>query len=472
MTCLRQLARALDSVRTSFWPRRARPFPSSCPQRRPRRPQGSRAAPAQGLRHLAGYTWEDVVSTACATIAMGLAALGVERGETVAIVGENEPELFWCEVRRALRRRQGRVRSTRTSPLTQMEYVLQHSEAVVVIVRGPGAGRQGAGAGGASCRGCTCIIYWDARGMWKYAHPQAARPWKGRRKGPRLPRAAPRRPSTAPSPPARASDIAVLSYTSGTTGNPKACILTHHYLLAATCTHHRRLDFKPDTQYLSYISARLGRPSSSSASPSRSSPPFIVNFPEEPETVQENIREIGAEALMLSPPRIWESLTLHVEAKMMDAGFIRRGVFRAGMAIGKRVNLARSRRQGPRPGRSRLAGRARRSRRAPAAARQPRPAVGPRRRVRRLGDGARRVPLLPRHGRAAAQHLRLDRDRPAHAASGHRLRPETVAAGCRSTASSVPRSRPRSPTTARSLVRGGVGLRRLLQQPRGRRRRS
>jgi len=33
---------------------------------------------------------------------------------------------------------------------------------------------------------------------------------------------------------------------------------------------------------------------------------FTVNFPEKPETVQENIREIGP-TIMFSPPRIWRT---------------------------------------------------------------------------------------------------------------------------------------------------------------------
>ena len=44
---------------------------------------------------------------------------------------------------------------------------------------------------------------------------------------------------------------------------------------------------------------------------------FTVNFPEEPETVMENIREIGPH-VMFAPPRIWENLTSTVQVKIMD----------------------------------------------------------------------------------------------------------------------------------------------------------
>jgi long-chain acyl-CoA synthetase len=67
--------------------------------------------------------------------------------------------------------------------------------------------------------------------------------------------------------------------------------------------------------------------------------PLIVNFPEEPETVQENIREVGTEVLALGP-RQWESLAALVEAKMMNAGRFRRACYEAAMNTGRRVNSA------------------------------------------------------------------------------------------------------------------------------------
>jgi long-chain acyl-CoA synthetase len=281
------------------------------------------------------YTWDDVVSRV-RDIAMGLAALGVERGQTVAIVGENEPELFWCEYA-ALCIGAKVVCLYPDLTAAQMEYMLQHSEAVAVLCEDqeqvdkalelePKLPLLGT------------IAYWDARGMWKYAHPKLLTLESVGQKG----RAYLAQNLTAFERAVAAgngNDIAVLSYTSGTTGNPKACILTHHYLLEAPARIIGALDFKPFTQYLSYISPAWATEQFFGLAIALVVP-FIVNFPEEPETVQDNIREIGAEALMLSP-RQWESLYTHVEAKMMDAGFIRRGFFRAGMAVGKRVNLAR-----------------------------------------------------------------------------------------------------------------------------------
>ena len=43
---------------------------------------------------------------------------------------------------------------------------------------------------------------------------------------------------------------------------------------------------------------------------------FCVNFPEEPDTVQENIREIGPHVIF-SPPRVYESIAAKVQGDIM-----------------------------------------------------------------------------------------------------------------------------------------------------------
>jgi len=63
---------------------------------------------------------------------------------------------------------------------------------------------------------------------------------------------------------------------------------------------------------------------------------FTVNFPEEPETVQENMREIGPH-VMFSPPRIWETLAATVQVKVMDATPLKRLAFGWAMPVGARM---------------------------------------------------------------------------------------------------------------------------------------
>src|SRR5450759_4191534 len=279
------------------------------------------------------YTWGDVYGHVRA-LAIGLAELGVRRGETVALVGENEPQLFWSQyAAQCIGAKVVCLYPDLTA--AQMEYVLQHSEAVLVVCQDqeqvdkaleiePKLGA------------VHSIVCWDNRGMWKYDHPKLLSfeqvQARGRARIEKYPGEFDQA-LTAGS----GDDIAVLSYTSGTTGLPKACILTHRYLLEAPARMIGAVRFKPFTRYLSYISPAWGTEQFFGLTLGLVVP-FVVNFPEGPETVQDNIREIGTEALMLSP-RQWESLASVVEAKMMDAGRIRRTCYDAAMGVGRRVNL-------------------------------------------------------------------------------------------------------------------------------------
>ena len=75
------------------------------------------------------YTWEDVYSQRAASPWAGRHS-GSTRGQTVALVGENEPQLFWSEYAAQC---VGAKVVCLYPDLTaaQMEYVLQHSEAVL-----------------------------------------------------------------------------------------------------------------------------------------------------------------------------------------------------------------------------------------------------------------------------------------------------------------------------------------------------
>src|SRR5260221_9590828 len=67
---------------------------------------------------------------------------------------------------------------------------------------------------------------------------------------------------------------------------------------------------------------------------------FTVNFPEEPETAAENIREIGPHVLF-GPPRFWENLTSMVQVKIMDASRFKRFMYQRWMPVGYKLAALR-----------------------------------------------------------------------------------------------------------------------------------
>ena len=133
----------------------------------------------------------------------------------------------------------------------------------------------------------------------------------------------------------RGEEMALIAYTSGTTGFPKGSMLTHSNMLKMA-SNLIKVDPKyPDDEFVSFLPLPwIGEQMMSVASALLVG--FTVNFPEEPETVQENIREIGPN-VMFSPPRIWENMAASVQVRNMDASAIKRLAFCLSLPVGYRM---------------------------------------------------------------------------------------------------------------------------------------
>lgn len=281
------------------------------------------------------YSWNDVYDQVRA-VSMGLMRLGLKRGESVAIIGENTPELFWADFGILCAGGKMVCLYPDMTP-DEMLYILQHAEAVFLIAEDQEQVDKYLEIRGQSLD-IRKVIYWDDRGMWQYADDvlMAFKDLQelGRRHHAEHPILFEENIDAG-----RASDIAMLSYTSGTTGVPKGVVLTHNYLLDNAYRVLRANSLKPFTQYLSYLSpAWVTEHFFMSIGLLL---PFIYNFPEEPETVLSNIREIGAEALVFGP-RQWESLAATVQFKMNAAGLLRRKIYAAGLKVGMKIARERT----------------------------------------------------------------------------------------------------------------------------------
>ncbi len=130
----------------------------------------------------------------------------------------------------------------------------------------------------------------------------------------------------------RATDLAILSTTSGTTARPKLAMLTHKNLLSMAKNLMAVDPLEPDDEYVSFLPlAWIGEQMMTVASGLYIG--FKINFPERPETVQHDLREIGPQ-VMFSPPRIWESLVSQVQVKIEDTTPLKRWFFNWALPIG------------------------------------------------------------------------------------------------------------------------------------------
>ena len=287
------------------------------------------------------YTWAEVLEHV-RNLALGIHELGVGRGDTVAIVGENEPEHFWTEF--AVQALGAKVVSLYPD-LTheEMAYILEDSEVKLLVAEDQEQVDKGLEVAPANDR-LEAIVYWDDRGMWSYDHPLLLTFEAVQERGGALHHREPTLFTDAVAA-GRGSDIAVISYTSGTTGRPKGVCMDHDGLFDNCTRTLSALPMEPELDYLSYISPAWGTEQFFGITLGLVLP-MIVNFPEEPEEVQNNIRELAVEAMVFSP-RQWESLAGIVQSRMLDAGPVRRFLYSRSMRIGAAVNVRRL--EGSRP---------------------------------------------------------------------------------------------------------------------------
>jgi long-chain acyl-CoA synthetase len=277
------------------------------------------------------FTWREYLDHV-RDFSLGLVALGVRPGDKVAIIGDNRPEWVFAEIA-AQAAGAASVGIYQDSNLTEVAFVIDHCDATIVVAedqeqvdkildmleRLPKVRH---------------VVYTDPRGLRTYRHP-ALMPFEDvEEKGRALAR---ERPGLWDENVARGSadDVAIICYTSGTTGNPKGAMLSFRNLLSMALALDEVDEKKGDDEFVSFLPlAWIGEQMMSlSAALAKG---FTVNFPEEPDTVTENIREIGPN-VMFAPPRVWESLNSTVQVKIMDTTPFKRFMFERCMPIGKRV---------------------------------------------------------------------------------------------------------------------------------------
>jgi long-chain acyl-CoA synthetase len=145
---------------------------------------------------------------------------------------------------------------------------------------------------------------------------------------------------------ARPEDLAILVYTSGTTGPPKGAMLSHRNILFQIDYSDYVAALREGDQQLSFLPlCHIAERTVSVFNPLRTG--ATINFAESVDTVPDNLREV-APALFFAVPRIWEKLYSAVALRMRDATRPGRLAYQWALAVGARV--AELRVAGRRPG--------------------------------------------------------------------------------------------------------------------------
>ncbi len=289
------------------------------------------------------YSWNQVAQIA-AEIGAGLVSLGFEPGEVASVLSNTNREWVWTDL--AVLTMGGVCNGIYpTDAAPQVQYLCADSQSVYLFVENDEQldkfleVRE-------QIPGIRKVIVFDTEGLGSLNDPQVisldALRELGREHLKAHPGLVEQRRQTR-----KTTDIAILVYTSGTTGKPKGAMITHANLCAVLSglstslfeglpMGGERIAFLP----LCHIAERM----------IGEYVPImrrqVVNFVENPETVFENLREIQP-SVFFAVPRVWEKIYSQVMITLSEAGKLQQAAYAWALSVGDEVAQAEAQGRGP-----------------------------------------------------------------------------------------------------------------------------
>lgn len=278
-------------------------------------------------------TWQELAQEA-SLLAAGLASLGLEVGQHVAIVGENRPRLYLAMMA-------SQMLGAIPVPLYQdavaqeMLHVLNDAQICIAVVEDQEQVDKLLEVEHAS-EALRYIIYDDPRGLRQYTQEHVLPYERLLEQGTQYmaQHASQLQARTAA---IRAEDAAAMFYTSGTTGKPKGVVLTHHALIDRALAIQELENLTDAEEVLAYLPpAWIGQNMFSYTQFLVTG--FTVNHPESPETVAIDMHDIGP-SYYFAPPRVLEGLLTQVTIRMEDASALKRSLYKHCMSLAHKVGV-------------------------------------------------------------------------------------------------------------------------------------
>ena len=267
------------------------------------------------------YSWKDYWEQS-RDFALGLAAAGFKRGDKLSVIGENRPRLYFAQL--AAQSLGGiAVPVYQDAIATELAFVLDHAETSVVVAEDQ---EQVDKVISLKSRlpHLKLVVYDDPRGLLNYDY-EFLKSFEAIQEEGRAFGAAHPGYVEAAVDSGSPDDVALFSYTSGTTSRPKGAMLSHANLLVPAGSFAAAEKLTANEDHLAYLPmAWVGTSLVSIALHILLG--FTCNFPEKPETVQRDLRELGP-TIGLAPPRFWENTLTAVLVRAGDASPMKRRIF-------------------------------------------------------------------------------------------------------------------------------------------------
>ena len=264
------------------------------------------------------FTWGeyfDIVKS----VSFGLYELGVREGDKVAIHSENRPEWVFADLG-AQTLGSVSVGIYPTSPAAEVEYLLSHSEASVLIVEDEEQLDKALEAWD-RLEKLQKIVVIDPRGVNTIDDPRIITFQELLDLGDSVDGQSFEKMIQTIAP----SETAIIVYTSGTTGPPKGAMITHQNLRFAAISWGRVYEFRKNDEVLSYLPlCHVAERVISVANGVYHG--YVVNFGEDTNSFLEDLREVQP-TFFLGVPRVWEKMLASIQIRSNDATWFKRTLF-------------------------------------------------------------------------------------------------------------------------------------------------
>ena len=263
------------------------------------------------------FTWKEYLDNV-KYFSLGMVSMGLQRGDKVSILGENEPEWYWADL--GVQSAGGVVVGIFTDCMPkEVQYYASHSDSRFILAHDQEQVDKVIEIK-ESLPLIEKVIYWDPKGLWSYNQPYLMNFTDVIELGKKYERAHPNAYEHNVSQ-GNGEDIALILYTSGTTGLPKGAMVSYNNILEIGRIINEIDPSYEKDNYVSAISPAWITEHNSIATHLMVGHP--VSFPEDPETVQQDIRDIGPQIIFFAARQL-EAMARIIQAKIVDTNWIKR----------------------------------------------------------------------------------------------------------------------------------------------------